>query len=71
MRNAIKLLLLLVVAACLALAAVFSWLKLAPRHVPDGQAELVTLGPESLPGFREAFNDSEGGVRVLAMLSPT
>jgi hypothetical protein len=70
-RRVIKVLLVLVASTCFALAGLFLWMKLAPRHVPAGQAKLVTLGPDSLPAFRDAFNAAEGEVRVLAMLSPT
>ena len=48
-----------------------TWFKLAPRHVPPGQPPLATLDSSSLPAFRSAFNAADGGVRVLAMLSPT
>jgi hypothetical protein len=47
------------------------WVKLAPRPVPPGQPPLVTLGPEALPAFRDAFNDCTSEVCVLALFSPT
>jgi hypothetical protein len=69
-RRAIKVLLVLVASTALALAGLFLWMKLASRQVPAGQAELVTLGRDSLPAFRDAFNAAEGEVRLLALLSP-
>lgn len=51
--------------------ATLAWLRLAPREVPSGQPRLTTLGQGSLATFRDAFNASEGKVRILAMLSPT
>ena len=51
--------------------AVFAWLKFAPRRVPPGQPALVTIGADSLPAFKAAFNAADGEVRILAMLSPT
>jgi hypothetical protein len=71
MRTVLKVLLVLVGTAVLAGAAVFSWIKLAPRRVPEGQPALATLTPDSLAAFRDSFNAAAGEVRVLAMLSPT
>ena len=51
--------------------ALFAWVKLAPRKVPEGQPPLLTLGPDSLPGFRDTFNAAEHRPRILALLSPT
>lgn len=70
-RSVVQVLGLLVVAAVLTLTAGLSWIQLAPRRVPAGQAALVTLAADSLPEFRRAFNAAEGEVRVLALLSPT
>lgn len=70
-RRVIKVLLVLVASTSVVLAGLFLSMKYAPRHVPTGQAGLVTLGPDSLPAFRDAFNAAEGEVRILALLSPT
>ena len=58
-------------AAGVAVTAALFWVQFAPRHVPPGQAQLVTLGPRSLPVFRTAFGSGEGEVRLLVLLSPT
>lgn len=71
MRTGIKVALAVVAAAIVVCLAMFGWLKLAPRRVPPGQPALATIRTDSLPSFREAFNASEGEVRVVAMLSPT
>ena len=68
-KTGIRLLLSIVAIAIAACVAVFGWMKLAPRSVPSGQPAFATLGADSLPSFREAFNAGE--VRVLVMLSPT
>ena len=47
------------------------WLKWSPRSVPSGQPALVTLDASSLPAFRSAFDEGQGQVRVLVLLSPT
>jgi hypothetical protein len=70
-RSALKLVLALALVAIVGCIAVFAWMKFAPRHVPPGQPPLATLGAESVPAFRDAFNAGNGEVRVLAMLSPT
>ena len=63
---------ILVLTAILGVAAAaLLWIALAPRRVPAGQPPLVTLDPDSLASFRDAFNASPGEVRVLALLSPT
>jgi len=61
---------LAVVLAALLVGA-FMWVKLGPRHVPEGQPPLQTLAPGSLPAFRDEFNAAQGNVRILALLSPT
>ena len=66
-----KVALALTVVVVVACAAAVAWMKLAPRRVPPGQPPLSTLDSGSVPAFRDAFNASEGEVRVLAMLSPT
>lgn len=71
MRSALRSILILLAAAVVVCAAAFAWMKLAPRRVPAGQPPLSTLDSGSVPAFRDAFNASEGEVRVLAMLSPT
>ena len=71
MRVAAKALLVPVVALLAVCAAAYAWLQLSPRRVPEGQPSLTRLRADSLPAFRDAFNASEGEVRVLAMLSPT
>jgi hypothetical protein len=70
-RTAVKALAWLALAVVVVLAAGFAWLKLAPRHVPEGQTALATLDVESLPAFRSAFNSAAGQVRIVALLSPT
>jgi hypothetical protein len=71
MRTPAKSIAVIVAAAVVVSVATCAWLTMAPRHVPAGQPPLSTLNAGSLPAFREAFNASEGEVRVLAMLSPT
>ena len=66
-----RVILLLAVTTGFVSVAVFSWMKLAPRRVPEGQRPLSTLGADSLPAFRDAFNAEMGQVRLLVMLSPT
>lgn len=70
-RLVLKALLALVIAVVVACAALFAWMKVAPRRVPDGQPSLATLSHESLPVFRDSFNAGGGEVRILALLSPT
>ena len=70
-KSALKIVLVLATIMAAVCLAVFTWIKLAPRRVPDGQPPLATIGPDSLPSFRAAFNAGQGEVRVLAMLSPT
>ena len=70
-RWPLKVVLLAAAALVVVAGAGFAWLKLAPRRVPAGQPPLVTLGPGSLPAFRDAFNGSGEEIRVLALLSPT
>jgi hypothetical protein len=70
-RATVKWVLILVAVALVASAAAFSWLRFAPRRVPQGQAALATVTSRSLPQLREAFNAGESDVRVLALLSPT
>jgi hypothetical protein len=70
-RTALKVVVPIMAATVLVSVAAFVWLKPAPRHVPTGQPPLAMLDARSLPAFRNAFNASEGEVRVLAMLSPT
>jgi hypothetical protein len=48
-----------------------TWVKYAPRRVPQGQPPLAALDLSSLPSFRDAFNGRAEEVRVLALLSPT
>jgi hypothetical protein len=69
--RALKVAVPLAAVTVLVLAAALAWVKLAPRHVPPGQPPLLTLDARSLPAFRDAFNASEGEVRILVMLSPT
>lgn len=69
--RALKAAMWLALAAGGIVAAGFAWVKLAPRHVPAGQASLARLDAATLPAFRDTFNASEGKVRVVAMLSPT
>ena len=40
-------------------------------RVPAGQPALQALTPGSVSGLEEAFNDGDGDVRILALLSPT
>ena len=70
-KSVLKIGLVLVTILLVVCLAAFAWMKLAPRRVPDGQPPLATLGPDSLEGFRAAFNANDGEVRVLALLSPT
>ena len=60
-----------VIALVFVSLSAFAWLKLAPRRAPEGQPALETLRAESLSRFRDAFNDHDGEVRIIAMLSPT
>jgi hypothetical protein len=60
-----------VVAILVVCLTAFAWMTFAPRRVPPGQPALSTLDASSLRAFRDAFNASDGEVRVLAMLSPT
>jgi hypothetical protein len=52
------------------LSATYLWERASVRHVPRGQAELVTLRepPAALIG---AFNAAADQTRVVALLSPT
>jgi hypothetical protein len=68
---AVKRIAILAAVAAALLVGVFMWVKLGPRHVPEGQPPLVTLGTGSLPAFRDEFNAAQGNVRILALLSPT
>jgi hypothetical protein len=70
-KSVLKVAVPLAVLTVLVAAAAIGWVKLAPRHVPPGQPPLLTLDDGSLSAFRDAFNASEGEVRVLAMFSPT
>jgi len=70
-RRRLRVIAVLAAAAAVVSLAAFTWVKLAPRRVPSGQPPLATLTSHSLPGFRTAFNASEGEVRILALLSPT
>ena len=67
----LKALLGVALAVVLVGVGLFAWMKLAPRKVPEGQPPLLTLGPDSLPGFRDTFNAAENKARILALLSPT
>ena len=69
--RALKALLVAALAIVLVGVSLFAWVKLAPRKVPAGQPPLLTLGPDSLPGFRDTFNAAENRARILALLSPT
>ena len=70
-RALVRAALLLVLGAALVLLASYAWLRLAPRDVPAGQPELVTLDADSLAPVREAFDAHPNEIRVLALLSPT
>jgi hypothetical protein len=70
-RTAIKALLVIFAAAFFVSAAVFAWMRFAPRRVPAGQPPLAILEAGSLAAFRDAFNAQSEQVRVLVMLSPT
>ena len=48
-----------------------TWLKTAPRRVPEGQAPLARLDGSSLDTLRDAFNADAQAVRILVLLSPT
>ena len=69
--RALKSILVVAATAIVVCVAVFAWLKLSPRRVPQGQPALATIGAGSLPDFRDAFNAADGEVRILALLSPT
>ena len=71
LKSALKVGLAFITVLLVVCLAAFAWMKLAPRRVPDGQPPLATIGPESLAGFRATFNEGEGEIRVLALLSPT
>lgn len=71
LKQAVKSIAIVAVILVAAVVATLAWLRFAPREVPSGQPRLTTLSEGSLAAFREAFNASEGQVRILAMLSPT
>ena len=71
MRRAVRALLVGTVLVALVGGGAFAWLKLAPRHVPDGQPPLRHLSADTLPELRRDFNARPGSVRLLALLSPT
>ena len=47
------------------------WYLFSPGTVPDGQAQLVTLGTGNLQQFQSEFNQHVDKIRVVALLSPT
>ena len=58
-------------AALLVGLLVAAYYTYSPRHTPDGQRPLGVVRPESFPELQKIFNDSVGGLRMVALLSPT
>jgi len=61
---------LVVIAALLTLAGLVYYFY-GGSQTPAGQRPLVSVNPENFQQLQREFNDANGAVRVITLLSPT
>ncbi len=57
--------------AGIAIAGALAWNLWGTAKTPEGQPGLVWLEPANFTQLQKSFNENDGKVRIVALLSPT